>query len=121
MRNKYSPDKHATKHYLMHSITTIANVPLALWVIYAVFSLKDANYNEMVMWMSHPVNIVAAILFVAVAFIHFALELQVVFEDYVANIPTRKKIILTIKTLFLSVAAITIFSIIKLTFFSDIS
>ena len=107
---------HGAMHKLAHDITTILNIPLVAWVIYTIVSLRDASYEEFVAWMSHPVSIVVAILFVIVTLKHFALELQVVFEDYISIKWLRMLKVVGMNLFFLALGIATIISILKLAF-----
>lgn len=107
-------DSHATAHKVAHNITTIANIPLVAWVICSVFALAGTGYEGFVSWMEHPVNMIAAILFVAVTLKHFSLEIEVVVEDYVSKICVRKAIILMLKAFWLVLGLTAIISILKI-------
>ena len=105
---------HGAMHKFAHDITTLLNIPLVAWVMYSIFSLRNASYGEFVAWMSNPISIVMAILFVVVTLKHFALELQVVMEDYIASKGLRMVKIVGMKLLFLVLGVTTIISILKL-------
>ncbi|HPD82911.1 MAG: succinate dehydrogenase, hydrophobic membrane anchor protein [Alphaproteobacteria bacterium] len=107
---------HGTGHKIAHNITTLTNIPLVAWVIYSVCSLRDATYEEFTTYMSHPVSIVVAILFVVSTLKHFALELQVVYEDYISCKCLRMMKIIGMKILFLVLGLATIVSILKIAF-----
>ncbi len=111
---------HGAMHNLAHDITTLVNIPLVAWVIYSIVSLRSASYSEVIAWMSHPVSIVAAILFVMVALKHFALELQVVFEDYISCKCLRMIKVVGMKLFFIALGVTTIISILKIAFTSGI-
>ena len=111
---------HGTDHKIAHNITTLTNIPLVAWVIYTIFSLKNSGYEEFVTWMSHPVSIVVAILFVISAFKHFALELQVVYEDYISNHSLRMLKVIGMKLIFLALGTATIISILKIAFSASV-
>ena len=104
---------HGAMHKLLHDITTLMNIPLVAWVIYSIVSLRNASYDEFMTWMSNPISIVVAILFVIVTLKHFALELQVVMEDYIANTSLRMFKIIGMKIFFLAIGIATIISILK--------
>ena len=104
---------HGAMHKLAHDITTLLNIPLVAWVMYSIFSLRNASYGEFVAWMSNPISIVMAILFVVVTLKHFALELQVVMEDYIASKGLRMVKIVGMKLFFFALGVTTIISILK--------
>ncbi|MEM9468904.1 MAG: succinate dehydrogenase, hydrophobic membrane anchor protein [Pseudomonadota bacterium] len=103
-----------TRHMIMHDITTILNIPLFLWVMYSIFSLRNAPYEGFVEWMTTPFHAIVGILFVIVSFKHFAMELQVVFEDYIYERKVRKFLIKGTKITFLITGVIAIGSLVKL-------
>ena len=104
---------HGAMHKLAHDITTILNIPLVAWVIYTIYSLRNASYDEFVAWMSNPISIVVAILFVIVTLKHFALELQVVMEDYISCKWFRMMKIIGMKLFFFALGVSAIISILK--------
>ena len=107
---------HGAEHKLLHDITTLMNIPLVGWIIYSIYSLRNATYEEFMMWMAHPVSIIALILFVIVALKHFALELQVVYEDYISCKCLRMIKVVGMKIFFLALGITTIVSILKIAF-----
>jgi succinate dehydrogenase / fumarate reductase membrane anchor subunit len=104
---------HGAMHKMLHDITTLLNIPLVGWVIYSIYSLRDASYGDFVTYMSSPISIVMAILFVVVTLKHFALELQVVFEDYISCKCFRMIKILGMKLFFFVLGVTAIISILK--------
>lgn len=104
----------ATGHKLAHNLTTILNIPLVAWLIYTLISLRDAAYEDVGSWFTHPLNMVVGILFVFVTLKHFTLEIEVVIEDYVSNIPARKCAIIALKVIWLVLGLTTTISILKL-------
>jgi len=107
---------HGAQHQLMHDITTLLNIPLIAWVIYTVYSLRNAAYADFITWMVHPFSIVVAVLFVVVTLKHFALELQVVYEDYISNRAFRMVKVVGMKLVFFILGTTTIISILKIAF-----
>ena len=103
-----------TGHKVAHNITTIANIPLALWFIYAVYTLKDADYMMLQSFISAPVNLIAAVLFTFVTLKHFVLEIEVVMEDYISNIGLRHFAIITLKIFVFVLCVTTTISILKI-------
>ena len=112
-----SNSKHnGTGHKIAHNMTTLMNIPLVAWAIYTIFSLRYADYDGFSAWMAQPINMIAAIIFVVVTLKHFTLELEVVLEDYISNIPRRNLIIKLLKIFWLVLGLATIISILKLGF-----
>ena len=107
---------HGTGHKIAHNITTLMNIPLVVWVMYSIYSLRNATYEEFTTWMSHPVSIIVAILFVITTLKHFALELQIVYEDYISCKCLRMVKVIGMKILFFVLGLTTIISILKIAF-----
>lgn len=109
-----------TGHKVAHNITTLLNIPLFAWLVYAVISLKDASHAELSSWIAQPINTIAALLFVVVTLTHFTLEIEVVFEDYIADTKKRNLVIKLMKIFWVVLAIISIISILKLGIFSGL-
>jgi succinate dehydrogenase hydrophobic membrane anchor protein len=105
---------NATDHKITHNLTTLANIPLVAWLICTVLAVGGAGYEGLANWMQHPVNIVAAILFVVVTLKHFTLEIEVVLEDYISRVGLRNTIIYTLKGFWLVLSVTAIISILKI-------
>lgn len=112
---------YGTEHKLKHSITTLLNIPVVAWLMYTVFSLRDADYAEFTAVMAHPVNIIFGIALVVITLKHFALELQVVYEDYISCKCLRMIKVIGMKILFLVLGSAVIVSILKIAFMAPIS
>ena len=107
---------HGTGHKIAHNITTLVNIPLIAWVMYSIYSLRNATYEEFTTYMSHPISIVVAILFVISTLKHFALELQVVYEDYISCKWLRMIKVIGMKLFFMVIGIAAIVSILKIAF-----
>lgn len=105
-----------TGHKVAHNVTTLLNIPLVAWLIYVVFSLKNATYGEFTAWLGQPVNTAAAIFFIVITLWHFTLEIEVVFEDYVSDLAKRKAIITAMKVFWFALAVVSSISILTLSF-----
>tara|TARA_A200000113_G_C8853531_1_gene351055 strand:- start:1152 stop:1538 length:387 start_codon:yes stop_codon:yes gene_type:complete len=103
-----------TGHKAAHNLTTIANIPLVAWFVYAVLSLRGADYEALQAFLGQPFNMVMAILFVIVPLTHFALEIEVVYEDYISDLKKRALMINLMKVVFGLIGLATIVSILKL-------
>lgn len=105
---------NGTHHHFMHGVTTLLNIPLLLWVIYSIYSLKTASYAEFTAYFAAPLNAIAGILFVMVVLYHLAHELQVVYEDYISCKFLRTLKIVGLKIFFFVLGLASILSILKI-------
>ena len=111
---------HGTHHMIAHNITTLTNIPLVLWVMYSVISLRGGSYDDLMAWVGSPITVLLLILFVISVFKHFALELQVVFEDYVSCKCARMIIVVGMKLFFFVLGLGTILTVLKVALSSGI-
>jgi succinate dehydrogenase / fumarate reductase membrane anchor subunit len=75
--------RDGTHHWWMQRVTAVALVPLTIWFAVGVIAHVGAEQSAVQAWMQSPLNAALMILFVAVAFYHGQLGMQVVIEDYV--------------------------------------
>ena len=76
--------KTGTSHWWMQRVTALALVPLSFWLIIFLDLSLNAPYQEMVAWLSSPLNTLGMVAWLLAVFYHAALGLQVVIEDYIA-------------------------------------
>ncbi|MES2728557.1 MAG: succinate dehydrogenase, hydrophobic membrane anchor protein [Pseudomonadota bacterium] len=74
---------HGAEHWIAQRLSSFALIPLSLWMVCAILSLRGADYTMVADWMQQPVNAVLSVLFIVMSFWHAAQGLQVVIEDYI--------------------------------------
>jgi len=101
-------------HWWAQRLTAIFLVVLTAWLVWALTSLVGADHAAAASFIAHPVNAVLAILFVAIAFHHGQLGLQVVVEDYVHNRAVEVFLMIAIRAAALFGGLLAILAILKL-------
>ena len=79
----------ATGHFWYQRITSIALIPLSIWVLVFLNKVLNASYTETVAWVVSPVNAAVIATWIVAVFWHTALGIRVVIEDYVSTISVR--------------------------------
>lgn len=106
--------KEGADHWLGQRITAIANIPLVLWFVYSIITLKGASYAEFTGWLSHPINAILMILLILSVFYHARLGSQVITEDYIHNEGFKFFKLIGQKLFFYAAGVACIFSILKI-------
>jgi len=108
--------KSPVGHWLYQRISAATLVPLSIWLLVFLDKALHASYAEVVDWLSLPINALAISAWTVVVVFHAALGVQVVFEDYVSDIPLRTLAIRATNSIFLilGVAALAAIIIILL-------
>ena len=108
--------KHGTGAWISERVSSIALVPLTVWVAYAVLRLAAGDYGVAVRWVAQPLNATLLVLTFAIAFSHMRSGMRVVVEDYIHK--TLSKTVLLILNLFVCglAGALAIVSILKVAF-----
>lgn len=86
-----------THHWWMQRVTSIALLPLTIWLVFALATMPDSTWQEATAWIGRPFNAVLLLAFLAAAFHHTAAGLQVVIEDYVRGEFARMGSLLAVK------------------------
>lgn len=105
-----------THHWWIQRLTSIALVPLILWLAFSFVSLATADHATATAWLRAPVNAVLMLALIGILFQHMQLGMQVVIEDYVHGHGSKLVALVAVKygTALLAIAAI--FAVFKIAF-----
>ncbi|MEQ8734221.1 MAG: succinate dehydrogenase, hydrophobic membrane anchor protein [Rhodospirillaceae bacterium] len=106
--------KDGTHHWWLQRVTAIALIPLTIWFVASLIALAGHDYAAFLNWFGQPINATVMILFLAVAFHHAQLGMQVVIEDYVSSHGWRTATNLLVKFACYALAALSIISILTI-------
>ena len=101
-------------HWKAERVTAIALVPLTVWFVVAVLAHLGADQPSMAAWAARPWNAALLLALIAMNFHHMHLGLQVVYEDYIHNIPRREAAILATKGTCLLLGLLAAVAVLKL-------
>lgn len=108
--------KDGTEHFWRQRLTALANIPLLLFFIGFVVSMRGASQAELVAAVAHPITALMLIAVLISGLVHMKLGMQVVIEDYVHGEGT-KIICLLLNNLFaIGVGLTAVFAILKMSF-----
>jgi succinate dehydrogenase / fumarate reductase membrane anchor subunit len=86
-----------THHWWMQRVTSIALLPLTVWLVFSLAAMPDSTWQQATAWIGRPFNAVLLLAFLAAAFHHTAAGLQVVIEDYLRGEMARMGVLLAVK------------------------
>ena len=104
--------KEGAHHWWMQNLTSIALIPLTLWLAYSIASFGGMSYEEITAWMQSPLVSVSLALLVVVMIYHAQLGIQVIIEDYVGGW-LRIASLITLNFTCIALVFLALFSIIK--------
>ena len=113
-KNKFNEFHSGISHWKVQRISAIINIPLIIWFIISIISLRDYSFNENINWLKQPINCILISLMLTSVFYHSSLGLQVVIEDYISEIKIRKFFIFFSKMSLFFLFAISIGSMINI-------
>lgn len=107
--------RNGTGHFIIQRLTAILLIPLVLYFPFAISSLvKAQTYSDVLLWFDNPLHSGLVLAFMAAAFYHGALGLQVIIEDYVHNEKAKLASLIGMKIVLFIAAIVAFISIIKL-------
>jgi succinate dehydrogenase / fumarate reductase membrane anchor subunit len=107
---------HGVDHWIAKRLTSIALVPLCLWVVYAVLVVSRTGYDGAVSWLGHPVNATLVVLLLAVGFFHMHAGMRVVVEDYFHTKRNKGALLLLSFIVCVFGGALAVISVLKVAF-----
>ena len=102
------------EHWFMQRVTAIANIPLVIWLICSIVSLRGTDYAQFTTWLAQPINAILMILFLISTLIHAKLGSQVVTEDYIHNEGLKFVKLIGQKLVFFALGVACIFAVLKI-------
>ena len=81
---------NATKKWLSLKLSSVIMVPFMTWFLVNFVSIYDGNYENIVEFFSSPLSALIFSIFIIITFIHSALSISEIFEDYISSEKTRK-------------------------------
>ena len=97
-------------HWLMQRATALGLIPLVLYLLFSVALNAGADYHSARAWVAHPLNATVLLLVLGTGFLHAALGLQVVVEDYVSGERARRLSLLAARLGLAALAAVSVSS-----------
>ncbi len=82
--------KAGVQAWWLERVTAVALVPLSLWLMASLIAFGGRDYAAVIGWLSDPLVALLLVLLLLALFVHLALGLKVIIEDYVhsrAKIP----------------------------------
>ena len=100
-------------HWLWQRLTSLALVGLMVWFMTALFVLRNAKQNFIVIWMAHPINTALLIATVGIGIVHAILGMQVVIDDYIHHTGLKWLLRLSLYGLFGGLALLVILALLR--------
>ena len=111
-----SPDKSGTRHFRQMWCTSIASVPLVLFLLWFIVSHLGAARADVVASVQNPINAILLVLSFASILWHMRLGMEMVLEDYVQD-ERMLRTGLLLNTLFTAAVALAaLYAILKMVF-----
>jgi succinate dehydrogenase membrane anchor subunit len=108
--------KEGADHFWKQRLTAVANVFLAIFLVWLVASLAGADYATVKQKLANPLIALGLLGLILSGTIHMRLGMQTIIEDYVHD-EGLKVAALMLNTFFaIFIALVSIFSVLKLSF-----
>ncbi|WP_425230724.1 succinate dehydrogenase, hydrophobic membrane anchor protein [Sphingomonas sp.] len=107
--------KEGAHHWWRQRLTAGANILLIAWLLFSLARLHGYGFADVHGWAAQPWVALPLLLLVANLVYHIRLGLQIVIEDYQHD-ETRVVLMVLLNLYCVAIAAVALFSILKLAF-----
>jgi len=101
-------------HWKWQRRSALVLIPLGLWLLYSLINHVGAPYQQAYDWVANPLVAVLLIIFVCAMFFHAKLGLQVIIEDYIADVSGQQAIVRISNSLCWIAMLVGVMSILKI-------
>ena len=108
--------KDGTGHWWAQRVTSVALIPLTLWLFFSLLMLPDFGYTTVRTWLALPISSFLALLLVAVSTYHSYLGTTVVIEDYVHAVGLKVLSLMLLRFLYVLFGGASLFAILRIAF-----
>lgn len=108
--------KEGADHFWLQRVTAVANLFLALYLVWLIATLAGADHATVKAALASPVNAILLLLLFVSGSIHMRLGMQVILEDYVTGEGAKIVCLLANNFFSILVAAVSVWAILKLSF-----
>lgn len=107
---------NASTHWMLERVTSMALVPLTLWLIYSIVTLGGLTHVDFLIWIKNPTNAGLLAVTILTSFYHAALGLQVVIDDYVSGASGNRVLSSAVRIIFTAMAVASVFFIVEIVY-----
>lgn len=108
--------KEGSDHFWKQRVTAVANVFLAIFLVWLVAAIAGSGYEAARALIAKPLVALGLLLLVMSGAIHMRLGMQTIIEDYIHSEGT-KIILLMLNTFFaIAIATLAVFAVLKISF-----
>jgi succinate dehydrogenase / fumarate reductase membrane anchor subunit len=107
---------HGVHHWWLQRVTAVALLVLTPLFVVPFAGALGGDHGDVLALYAHPFNAIVAVLFIAVAFRHLALGLQVVIEDYVQGKGIRTGLLLGSSMFCFAFGSAGVFAVLRIAF-----
>ena len=108
--------REGTGHFWRIRLSSLALVPLSLFMIGWALSLRGAGYHQVREALAQPFIALAALLFILISLDHMRLGMKEIIEDYVHEEGSRLALLILNTFFCVLVGAASIFALLKISF-----
>ena len=107
-------------HWWVQRLTSLALVPLAVWLLVSLLTLPGLDFVTLVSWMAGTWTASLLTLFVLIACWHSSLGIQVILEDYVHEAGLKTLSLVLSGFIHAVLAAVGVFAVLRIAFGSPL-
>lgn len=108
--------KDGTHHWWVQRVSALAMIPSLVYLLVQLPQIVQHDHGAFVYWLQQPLPALSLAVFIAAAFYHAALGVQVIIEDYIHAEGQKIVLLLINKFSFLFLGIAALYALVRLHF-----
>lgn len=115
-KQRVEPLRSGVSHWKWQRISALLLIPLTFWLLFSLLRVMGVEYAQARDWVTQSHVTALLLVWLVAAVVHAVLGMEVILEDYISHLKTRKAVISIVKTILYLALLLAVTAIVRMKF-----